>query len=111
MSFNDKAFHASGNTIALTASTASSASSRTAISVDGSSPQVMIANDSTSWAAVSFGSSTVEASLPTTTTPYAGYMAAPGINTFAHPGKATYVAAVVGAGATGTVYVTPGAGR
>lgn len=110
MAFNDKAFHASAETIALTVSTASSASSRTAITVNGSAPQVMAGNNSTDWAAVSFGSSTVEASAPTTTTSQSVYMLAPGETTIIHPGAATYAAAVTVSG-TGSVYLAPGAGR
>jgi hypothetical protein len=111
MSFSDKAFHASGNTVVIGASTAST-NVALSVAITGSAPQVMVGNLSTSWANVAFGSSTVTATVPTTAAAAAGYMIPPDGSAVLHPGSGTYVAgALQSAGASGQLYFTPGSGR
>lgn len=100
-------FHASSNTVAVAASTSGSTSY--AIDVDGSAPQVMATNTSTVTAFLTFGTSTVTASLPTTAADAAGYAIQPSGSVVITPGKATYAAGIYGTG-TGTIYLTPGTG-
>jgi hypothetical protein len=100
-------FHASGNTVAVVAST--SGSTNYAIGVDGSSPQVMVTNSSTVPGFLSFGSSTVAASLPTTAADAAGYAIPPSGSVVITPGKATYAAGVYASGSA-TMFLTPGTG-
>lgn len=107
MSFSDKAFHASGDTIKIAASTAST---NMILGVTGGTPQVSIGNASTAWANVVFGSSTVTSTFPTTANAAPGYMIAPGVERVVTPGAATYMGVSLASG-TGLIYATPGEGK
>lgn len=100
-------FHASGNSIKMAASTAST---NMAITINGAAPQCMIGNSSTSWANVVFGSSTVTSTFPTTADSAPGYMVAPGDSVVVTPGAATYMGASLLSG-SGAIYATPGEGK
>lgn len=102
-----KPFHASGNTIKMAASTAST---NMAITSNGAAPQVMVSNTSTAWANVVFGSSTVTSTMATTAASGPGYMVGPGVTDILTPGTAaTYMAAELVSG-TGSIFATPGEG-
>jgi len=107
MSFSDKAFHASGDTIKIAASTAST---NMALGITGATPQVSISNASASWASVVFGDVTATSTFPTTAAAAPGYMIAPGVERVVTPGGATYMAVSLSSG-TGSIYATPGEGR
>lgn len=104
---NTQPFHANAATIKIAASTAST---NQAISSNGAAPQALVSNLSTAWAFVTFGSSTVTATFPTTDTAQLGYMIPPNTALAVTPAtNSTYMAASLSSG-TGNVFSTPGEG-
>ena len=98
-------FHANGNTIKIASSTAST---NAAIISDGTSPDVMIGNNSTGWAQINFGGATIASTFPTTDASAPGDIIPPGMSMFFTPGTAsTYISVALDTG-TGALYVTPG---
>lgn len=104
---NFQPFHANAATIKIAASTAST---NMAINNNGAAPQALVSNLAAAWAFVTFGSSTVQATFPTTDTAQAGYLVPPNTALAVTPAtNSTYMAAALSSG-TGSVFATPGEG-
>jgi hypothetical protein len=102
-----KSFHANNTCFAVAAST--TASARAANTSTGfGTPEFRVTNSSSQLAFVTFGTSTVTATFPTTATPSSGYVIGGNETQLVRPGKtATYAAAIMQT-SSGTIYFEPG---
>lgn len=99
-------FALSGNTVKISASTAST---NKAFSSDGRNPHVMVGNHSDSWCNVVFGAdASLASTYPTTATAAPGFMIPPQFTMIVTPGTVTSYMAVSLSSGTGVIYGTAG---
>lgn len=104
----DGVFKPCGNTKLI--SVTSDASAAAQISTGAIPHARFFAPSGSAWVALG-ASSTVAAVVPTTATPNNGVLIPTGMPTFLDIGPNVYLSAVSSAGATATLYITPGLGK
>lgn len=107
---SNESFRIAGNSV-LVAASSSTGQSATQLSSGGGSPTCYVANPSTSPVYIAFGSSSIAAGVPTTSTPSLGLCLPVGVARPFNAGPDTFWLSAVTSAGSALIYATAGTGQ